>query len=246
MTDKPQNAQTPQSSPEKKLLKIIENSGGKADAKETVKSAAVRPLKRPELPAFLKKLKFSFPSGGRKPAAKFHPGSVMSADFRKVNGVLVVCTLITLVYFLLSIGMYKKDAAKDIRSVLFEKGAHDVAASMPKVIVSMSETSTLENLLDKIKKRDFFKPVATQAKKAPAEKAVLLSSQAIEQATANMRLVGISYASAAEDSYAMIEDAETKITYFAKEGQLVMGVKVVAIGKDKVILGMNDMQKELR
>jgi hypothetical protein len=101
-------------------------------------------------------------------------------------------------------------------------------------------------LLNIVKKRDYFKPITKQQKKAAAEKTPVLSSQAIEQATENLRLVGISLAANPDDSCAMIEDMATKITYFAKKDQIILGVKITGIEKDKVIVSLNDMEKELR
>jgi type II secretory pathway component PulC len=88
--------------------------------------------------------------------------------------------------------------------------------------------------------------VAKQQKKAAAEKTGPVSTQAIDQAAENLRLVGISYAPNPKDSYAMIEDLASKITYFIKVNQAISGVKVADIQKDRVLLTYQGQEKEMR
>jgi type II secretory pathway component PulC len=232
--------------PEKKLLKIIETGGAKgAGQPEAVKAGVVKQIKKPGLPlaAFFTRLS----GAGTQFKAKLSPDAILAADVKKINVLLMVASLAIAAYLLFGFATHKKDSARDIlKPVNQDQKTIDALTAMPKVSISMSETETLGTLLEKIKKRDYFKPVAKQQKKAAAEKTGPVSTQAIDQAAENLRLVGISYAPNPKDSYAMIEDLASKITYFIKVDQAISGVKVADIQKDRVLLTYQGQEKEMR
>ncbi len=231
--------------PEKKLLKIIETGGAKgAGQPEAVKADVVKKIKKPGLPlsAFFTRLS----GAGAQFKAKLSPDAILADDVKKINALLMVASLAIAAYLLFGFATRKKDSGRDMfKPVSQDQKTLDAATVMPKVSISMSETETLGTLLEKIKKRDYFKPVAKQKKAAP-EKTGPVSTQAIDQAAENLRLVGISYAPNPKDSYAMIEDLASKITYFVKVNQAISGVKVADIQRDRVLLTYQGQEKEMR
>lgn len=239
--------QVAQTSPEKKLLKIIEGGSEKsADSGGSLKSRAVKKFNPASIFAFAKFIpRFHFSPVKLKD--KLSVDAILSTDIKKINHLLMLVAAVTFVYFAINFVNYRKNASKDIFSALGKVKASEAALAIPRINVNMSQTASLETFLSKIRKRDYFKAITKQQKKVAAEKtAPILSSQAIDQATENLRLVGISFAPSPKDSYAMIEDTSTKITYFVKKDQAILGVKVADIEKDRVVLSLNDFQKELR
>ncbi|HTY45720.1 MAG TPA: type II secretion system protein N [Patescibacteria group bacterium] len=231
--------------PEKKLLKIIETGGAKGAGPEAVKADVVKKIKKPGLP--LAALFTRLSGAGTQFKAKLSPDAILATDVKKINVLLMVGALVIAAYLVVGFATRKKDSGRDMfRPSSKEQKMPDISTVMPKVSISMSETETLGTLLERLKKRDYFKPVAKQQKKAPAEKAGPVSTQAIDQATESLRLVGISYAANSKDSYVMIEDLASKITYFVKVNQAISGVKVTDIQKDRVLLTYQGQEKEMR
>jgi hypothetical protein len=239
--------QVSQATPEKKLLKIIEDTGeGAADAKAAVRSSAVKKFNVSGIFS-VSAIKARFSSLKNKFKSKLSPEAILSTDVRKINHLLMLATGVALVFFLINISTYRKSAHMDLGLLMKESTKTSGAASMmPRVSVSISETETLDSLLEKIKKRDYFKPIPKQQKKATAEKSSTQPSDIIDQATETLRLVGISFSPNPNDSYAMIEDTATRITYFVKSNQKILGVTISDIQRDKVILSLGDSEKELR
>ena len=93
--------------------------------------------------------------------------------------------------------------------------------------------------LEKIRERDIFR---MGPRKMTGSKTVAPSDRIIE-ATGHLKLVGISWSS---DPDAMIEDTKALRTFFVKRGQMIGEVKVNAIFKDKVVLSFGQGEIELK
>ncbi len=95
--------------------------------------------------------------------------------------------------------------------------------------------------LEKIRQRDIFK--MGQSKKDNTEVVSRGPTSRIIEATAHLKLVGISWS---DDPDAMIEDTKALRTFFIKRGGVVGDIKIQAIFKDKVILSYAGEEIELR
>jgi hypothetical protein len=94
--------------------------------------------------------------------------------------------------------------------------------------------------LEKARGRDLF----TMAVKKSAKMLGMGPSQRAVEATAHLRLVGISWSN---DPDAMIEDTKAQRTLFLKSGQTIDGdIKVESISKDKVMISYGGEEIELR
>ncbi len=95
---------------------------------------------------------------------------------------------------------------------------------------------------ERISSRDIFKPAQGYQKEAEAPQAPIPAETSKE--AQNLSLVGISWSANPE---AMIEDTETKRTFFVRKGQPVgSDGKVVMIFKDRVIINVKGKEFELK
>lgn len=94
---------------------------------------------------------------------------------------------------------------------------------------------------DAILRRNFFLPF--KEKKEVVKKTMTVSN--IEEKVKKIRLVGISWISDTE-KFVMIEDKETNVTYFLKEGDKILDMKIKKIFEDKVILEEGGEEYTLR
>jgi hypothetical protein len=229
-----------QTSPEKKLLELIETPGGSIDPAGPVKHKAVRSLKKG--PSFIDLL---LKDGGLgiflRLKERFNTKSLLAADLRKVNGILVLVICLLAVQIAFSIARYHKESDKIVK--LSQDELKAAAGTAPFVVKKDDSTSPdfLSALLEKIKMRDLFKPVV-KTLKGPVE-----PTSHLGEMLKNLKMVGISYSdSNGGDTYVMIEDSTTKITHFLKKGDMIMDISVADIQPDKVILTYQDEQAELR
>lgn len=86
--------------------------------------------------------------------------------------------------------------------------------------------------------RNIFRPGASKTEESKKESAA--------SPLADFKLVGISVASSPSDSYAMIENTRTKITFFLKKGEKLEGMELLEIFEDKLSLKAQGEIVELR
>lgn len=225
-------------SPERQLLKLIENGG----------SSETESLRRRRWagvfsPAALKGLAAGWASFWKRRLSRA-PRSAAAPVRRRgwgkpglagVNRILVVASAALAIYVIgdtfASTVQMRQSPALAIRPQ-----AASVSAAPP----AASPVQEAAYYLQKVSSRDIFKeessaPAPAKKTAAPAEPPAV---------TKNLSLVGISWSSNPD---VIIEDKELKRTYFVKRGQAVGdGVKVEAIYKDRVVLSYEGTEFELR
>lgn len=209
-------------SPEEKLLNIIEeNEGGSAFKKS---SRDIRDPGAPQTP--VKNLIDRF----RRIYSK-RKWSLSELNLKLVNG-LLAALLAALVIFLAADFIGSRPDLKKIYPKV-----SDLAANIPLNRGSISLLEPVSNYINASKKRDIFNPLPVTSPEKLKENPSLLIDL-----IKDLRLVGIYWS---EDPEAMIENEKEKKTYFLKTGQIIKGVKIKAILKDRVILEYNNEETEL-
>ncbi|HTL70816.1 MAG TPA: type II secretion system protein N [Candidatus Eisenbacteria bacterium] len=217
--------------PEKQLLRLIEETkGGKGGASRGTPGLGPKISFRNLLEQAAGRLSFLGRLTRRRASDGLRPPLV---NLAVVNQVLMAVAVALLVYLV-----------SDAAAAVIQLGrpinlAPKREAPAPATSESVSPLNDSAYYLQKVASRDIFKeggqPVVKQEAAAPVEESA---------ATSNLSLVGISW-SANPD--VIIEDKESKRTYFVKRGQVIGdGVKVEAIFKDHVVLSHDGQEFELR
>jgi hypothetical protein len=168
----------------------------------------------------------------------FKSGQIYQVDVRTVNLVLKLCVFLLGLYFIVNLLISFAGLKRDLNlRARFEKKA--VAEGEP----AKSLLKSLTYYLEKPRERDIFR----MGRKLPLETANAVDkgpSVRILEATKDYRLVGISWSN---DPDVMIEDTANQRTLFLKRGQVFgNNVKINAVYKDRVILGFEGEEVELR
>lgn len=218
-------------SPEKQLLKLIEDS--------KTKSADIRiqKVKRHGLGLLSPGAwigRFSFFKA--RNTAWTGGGGVEHFDIRSINSILTVSVLALAFYFFTAIFMSLIDLKKK-PGLGFEAPASTETTAAHKASLLKAASFYLEQ----VRERDIFKTV--EAKPSEKETAAPVSSSGIAEAVQNLRLVGIAWSN---DPDAMIEDISIPKTYFVKRGAKIGEIKIQAIFKNKVILNYGGQEIELK
>ncbi|MBN1353255.1 MAG: hypothetical protein JW994_01110 [Candidatus Omnitrophica bacterium] len=100
--------------------------------------------------------------------------------------------------------------------------------------------------MEKLKERNIFKPTPKEVEKAPEEKEAEFKPSAMSKLSETLRLVGFSPSGAEGENYVMIEDLKRKTTHFLKEGDSIVGFKILKITGEKVTLTDGQETAELR
>jgi len=209
-------------SPEEKLLNIIEeNEGGGAFKKSS------KDIKDPDASKTPVKNLIEWFRG----ICSKRKWSLSELNLKLVNG-LLAALLAALVIFLAADFIASRPDLKKIYPKV-----SDLAASIPLNKGSISLLEPVSNYITASKKRDIFNPLPVTLPEKLKENPSLLIDL-----IKDLRLVGIYWS---EDPEAMIENAKEKKTYFLKIGQIIKGVKIKAILKDRVILEYNNEETEL-
>lgn len=232
MVEQKSAAPASQSTPEKKLLEIIENPTAASAA--VGKSEAVRRIAKAK--------PFDFKGLSGKAKALFSPKALLNLDFAKINVVLLVSALAMMVYVGVNVVSYQQSSQKKIDFSLEGTLNSSVkTASLFQEALPILSNDYLDAIIRKIEGRDLFKPFDSQKKGSsaggPGRQMDLVK---------NFRLVGVSLADNPKDSYAMIEDTNAKVTYFLKQDETIQGLKVADIQSDRVVFSYQDQQVELR
>ena len=217
--------------PEKQLLKLIENPSTAAFQAQQVKREGKKWLSWGALKGrvgFLKSISATrWNSFGK--LIQTPPGLL------QINMALKLCILLLVLYL-----------GYSIVAMTFQlrKASHLILQPDKSIPFETEEPVTLKNLsyyTDKVGARDIFKlgPTAGTSEKSQSE-----APPEEEDPSKNFSLVGIAWSN---DPEAMIENTQLKRTHFVKRGQFFdQSVKVVAIFKDRVVLSQNDKEFELR
>jgi hypothetical protein len=216
--------------PERELLKLIEEPGIRVNASPTKTGRNLFSLFSP----VVLKARFSFLKAKFK--GGFNLQRLTPVEFRVINRSLELCIFISIFYL----------AASFIISMINLDRESSLAFEIKKITASsvLPETSLLKvasYYLRNPKARDIFKMEKSHV--AETEQVQKASISKIAQGKKNLKLVGISWSDAPD---AIIEDASLKRVYFLKSGQMINGFQVKAILKDKVILGFQGEEIELR
>ncbi len=139
---------------------------------------------------------------------------------------------------------YNSKAASEKMKLSFEDMSRGAVKNMPVpgFPVSTQGADYLASFLERLKRRDLFKLARVDKKSADLPAAEPKGAEMIKA----LRLVGTSIAVDPKDTYAMIEDGATKMTYFLKKNDSILGAKVTDIRVDRVILSYQENQIELR
>jgi hypothetical protein len=210
---------------EQKLLKLIEaEEGSPAEnqaVKEVARSVRGRGFASASTPDFLKSLPEFF-----KNSPLFRPGQFVG--LKQINTFLLAVVLSVCVFLAVTIvsGVRSSDAKID-----FQVTATTVGGA-PSVSPPLSKGR--EYLTKITEQRNIFSPAE---EKTVEQQAGTVERQRIVDKTKDLRLVGISWPENAETATAMIEDKQTLITYFLKQGEEINGVRIQNIYADRVVLG---------
>ncbi|HEC69950.1 MAG TPA: hypothetical protein ENI31_06695 [Candidatus Omnitrophica bacterium] len=217
------------STPERELLKVIENKEG-----------SILSSKRG-----LRKGFSLFSWGALRGRFSFLRGSFkdnflnLSLDIKSINRLLFLFLGVIILLFSSNIFNSYKRMDKNIKSIF---------QIQPPKSFKFVESSILKKpsfYLEKVRKRDIFK-MASQVKeeKKPTSPEVKKASiPSIAEKVKDLRLVGIAWS---EDPDVMIEDTKLKKTFFLKRGDYINDLEVRAIFKDKVVLGYESEEIELK
>lgn len=219
--------------PEKQLLKLIEDPKLKGDA---LNSMAIKHhgLSLISLSAWMGRFSFFKDWFKKQPQAAKAPG----LDTKLIIKILAVCVFVLAVYFISN--LFNSFAGiKNKANLSLEAFKDD--AKLESAEGSFVSQKAITYFLEKIRERDIFKmgPV----KRESIETITRAPSSRIMEATAHLKLVGISWSA---DPDAMIEDTKALRTFFVKRGGMVGEIKIQAIFKDKIILSYEGEELELR
>ncbi len=211
-------------SPEKQLLKLIEEPNAAAGRAVSRKAPA---LSLAGLSAWTTVL--------RDPLGLLRRVWSGPLEIKRVNAALAFVALGMGIYFVfnaVTLAMRLSAVPTFSVSASAAAGALKTAAALQPLAYYLEKTSA----------RDIFKIGPKEPEPAPAgETAAGPTPQ--ENVLAKFKLVGISWS---DNPDAMIEDSSSHKTYFLKRNQVVEGVRVQAIFKDKVILTYGGQEAELR
>ncbi|MDD4939661.1 MAG: hypothetical protein PHE18_05205 [Candidatus Omnitrophica bacterium] len=212
--------------PEKQLLKLIEG----AEPQKSFQGAAVKHRSLSLISFGAWKGRFLF---FKKRFKEHSRGRARQLDVKLLNRVLALLVFILAAYFLISLPVSVMNL-KNIENVRPVPEASRVQPEKEDTVLKRALTYYLE----KARERDIFK----MGKIAVPFSGTLPSARILE-ATKDLKLVGIAWSNNPD---AMIEDAAAKKTFFIKRGEMIGGIKVQAIFKDKVVLSYEGEEVELK
>lgn len=222
--------------PEKQLLNLIEEQKAPASG-VSIQTIRHRGLSLLSFSAWGGRLSF-FRDRAKKWARK-DSWSRQLDIIKLANNLLASVIFVCAVYFISSLVF----SALDLKKI---SGLEPALPSQIKQAALLQDApflaKPLSYYLDKVRSRDIFSMVARKKEESSAAAPKGPSSRIME-ATQSLKLVGISWSN---DPDAMIEDTRSLRTFFVKRGQMIGEIKVQAIFKDKVILGYDGEEIELR
>ncbi|MGD9014620.1 MAG: hypothetical protein PVI33_01160 [Candidatus Omnitrophota bacterium] len=216
--------------PERELLKIIEEPGTKVKAPSIKARQNFFSLFSP----IALKARFSFLK------ARFKGGVglkwLSQLEIKTINRILELCIFVLIFYLVSNFAISMINLNKD-PSLAFEINE----ASVSSALVEASLLKADAYYLGKARTRDIFKMGLTSV--ADAEQITEVPVSGISEAVGKLKLVGISWS---DDPDIIIEDTQVQRAYFLKRGQKINDFTVKAVFKDKVILSYNEEEVELK
>jgi len=218
--------------PEKQLLKLIENP---KQGFVQVESAKREGKKWFSFPALKGRLDF-WKGTSAKQWFSLKKFTHSAHGVERINVLLKVLIFFMAIYAVYSVFEMAKGIKKAANLIL---SPDKIVTDTPEPVLGLQSISYY---LEKIRGRNIFS--STQSpQKAVGEKETDAVPEG-EDPSGDCALVGIAWS---EDPEAMIEDKKLSRTFFVKRGQsLSNGVRVVTIFKDKVILSYRSKEFELR
>lgn len=217
------------STPEKELLRIIENPS----AKTKLASATMR---------YQRQSLFSW--DGLKGRLAFFRKRLHSVSFeaRSLYDIENINLALSGLVFFMALALILNSFFSFLR---LRKGLDFKLEHKSVPVISQDNIQRIKGLsyyLEKTRQRDIFRMnTARTSTVAPLRS---MPSERIVEATQNYRLVGISWS---DDPDVMIEDTKTQRTFFLKKGQTIENnIRLQAVFKDKVVLSLDGEEITLR
>ncbi len=229
-------AEDRQVTPEKQLLKLIEDPGtavkGPAVQKERIKRTGRSLLS----PAVLRGALSGWLSFFRRTGQKRAYRGKFALSFKAVNRLLALASFLLIIYLA---------ADTFAQAISLMHPPNFVMQKKDKPLPPPGEEPALREeaaYLEKASARNLFKEYRPAQKKA--ERAVSTAAAGPSSAMQGLTLVGISWSSNPD---AIVEDKENQKTYFLKRGTTFGdGMKVASIFKDRVVVSYNDEEFEIK
>ena len=220
--------------PEKQLLKLIEAKPGDLPAASKARAIKRKGLSFFSPGAWLGRVSF-FKARYKQ---KIKVSQLFRFDIKIFNRALLGVASMLLVYFVIDVSA-SVISLRDMPILDYQP------QETPKAILQES-TDLLKfeaSYLSKIRQRDIFKMGIAPVGKKDIGADLKPATSAIVDATAHLRLVGISWS---ESPDVLIEDTRALRTFFVKRGQSIDHVKIEAIFRDKVVLSYEGEEVELK
>ena len=228
-------AQERPDTPEKQLLKLIEDPKSKGAGAYT-KAARRQSTGLFSPGAWMGRASF-FKKGFMK---RLKTGGLPLFNIKSVNRILVFCNFALIGYFAFGLSDSISGLKEPVNITL---GGKQIQKSEAAKVESFLKPESF--YLEKIGARNIFK-MGKIEKEDMIEAAVVdvtPSASAAVEATQHLRLVGISWSNNPD---AMVEDTRALRTFFVKKGQMVGEVKVKDILRDRIVLVYEGDEVELR
>ena len=224
-------AQERPDTPEKQLLKIIENPKSKGVHKDRIKRKGINLFSLGAL-----KGRFSFLRDRLRTGLFFKKPHL---EIKSINRILKICILVFSIYLVSTMTI----SAMNLNTIPdFASGKQSaLKVEEPEDIIALRD---LPYYLDKVKARNIFDfeaiDTAVEGEEYVEEKRV----REIDVEIQKLRLAGIAWS---DNPDAMVENIETNEMYFLKQGDLINGkLKVEAVFRNKVILSYQGDEAELQ
>ena len=230
--------------PEKKLLNIIEES--KDASGGAVKSKAVKTLNKKSGPSFALALPpaiLSFTAFFKKKKGG-SAGNLFETELKKINLLILAGIIGIFVYGIFYYLNYRTSPERYMENLLDDiKRSFNSEKRLSLIAMPVLETDYIDMFLDKVRRRNLFKSISAQEK----EKSMLDEVQTkVMEALKNYKLVGVSSSPNPQESYAMVEDLASKVTYFLKKNDMIAGMQVQGIESNRVVLSYLNQEFELQ
>ena len=212
--------ETPSSSAEKDLLKLIENP----QEIETRKKAS--PVERPATtrPA----------PGGKARGKSAHKPFDLKAFLTDRKNIIKILFVIAVVVFVnLIVNIYVESRKLDRA-----RNFNNFVVADKKIVIKEGEIAKIEEEQPEGGFRNIFRPKQKKVEEAKVDP----STQVLQ----NYKLVGISIDPDPSGSSAMIENVKTNVTFFLHKGETLDGMELVDILDEKLILRVQGQTVEMR
>ncbi len=215
------------STPERELLKLIENEKG---ASSVSPSRVKRKIGLFSLSGLKGRLSFL----KNKISKSF---SIQGLNIKTLNKVLAIVLFLLFAYVTTDMVLSMGSLQEELEGAFFidrEPSSYYISDVPP--------PEDMNYYLDKVEKRDIFSLVSRKTVKTLKKQEVKEKAGARDK-TKHLKLVGISWS---DDPDAMIEDTLAHKTLFVKKGDMISDVRVEDIFKDKVILNYKGEKIEIK